>query len=175
MSRTQPLRDLHGARDVDRGGAADAEALLLQEVERHGEGRPVRDLEGNVWPEVVCAHVARDSALANSLRNRVALGLEHALVEPPHEHGPARVGQRDFDVGVLRAQVGAHTRQRAACACGAGEGVDLTAGLGPDLRTSRGDVGATVGEVAPAAAKSEVRVTARHGERAEVGNLVQQQ
>ena len=63
------------------------------------------------------------------------------------ERGTMRIGQRDAHVGVQLFQPHADACNRAACPGSAGEAVDLTAGLLPQLLGRAFDVCAAVGGI----------------------------
>ena len=86
------------AGDVDAGRAAEAQALLLDQVEDDRQRFLVGDLAGEVGREAF--EVGGDAALADAFGDRAALGLEHALGVEAVERRAQRIGERDLDVRV---------------------------------------------------------------------------
>src|SRR6218665_1957006 len=131
LARPEVTGEPDGAGDIDARRAAEAEALMLEQVEHIGQGFAVGDLVGVIDGEIL--EVGGDAALADALGDRVAGGFELSGLEILVERGALGVGEADLDIGVLRLERDGNAAQRAAGADRADEAVDLAAGLFPDF------------------------------------------
>ena len=118
------------AGDVDAGRAAEAQALLLDQVEDDRQRLLVGDLPGEVGREAF--EIGGDAALPDAFGDRAAFGLEHAVGVEAVERRAQRIGERDLHVRVLRlAAPIADAGQRAAGADRRDEAVDLAVRSAP--------------------------------------------
>ena len=104
---------------------------MLDQVEQDGQGLFVRDLVGHVDRRAF--EIGGDAALADALRDGIALGLEFAPGEPVEQRRAHGIAEGDPDVGISLLQRARHAGQRAAAADRAGEAVDLAVCLVPDF------------------------------------------
>src|SRR5579885_3225763 len=101
-----------GAGDIDAGGAADAEALVLQQVEDQRQRLLVGDLAGEIDGRAL--DVLGDAALADPLGDRGALDLDLVPGEPVIVGRAERIGEADLDPRIALLEEGAGAPEGAA-------------------------------------------------------------
>src|SRR5262249_45610882 len=128
------LRQPDGAGDIDSGGAAEAEALMLEQVENEGQRFLVGYQVGFV--DFQSVDDRRDAAKADAFGYGAAFGrFCLAILEQMVHRRPARIGDADDDVLVLFPEEGGDAGNGAAGADRANEAVDMAIAIVPDLRT----------------------------------------
>src|SRR6185437_8729596 len=132
VSRAKLLGEPDGAGDVDAGGTAEAEALVLEQIEDEGHRLLVGYLVGDVDRRIL--EILGDAALTDAFGDRGTLGLELAGRVVAVERGAHWIGKRDANRAVALLERHGDAGERAAGADGAGEAVDLAVGLTPDFR-----------------------------------------
>ncbi len=122
----------HRAQHVERRGAAEAEALLLDQIVEHRQPILVLDAVGFIDDDAF--EIGGDAALADAFGDRGPFGFQFAVLVPIVERRAARIGDADDDVLVARLQRHRHAAQRAAGTDRADEAIDLAIGVAPDFR-----------------------------------------
>src|SRR5258708_2305569 len=133
MTRSQLAGEPDSACDIDAGGAAEAQALVLEQVVNDRHGFFLRNEIGLIHLGLLDDR--RDAAKPDALGDRVTrrrFGFA-VLEQLVHRRAP-RIGAADYDALVLFLQERAGARQRAAGADRADKAVELAAGVAPDFR-----------------------------------------
>lgn len=130
---------------VDAARAADVQAFLAQQAVDHLHARLVVDADGVV--DRCALQVCGDPAVADAFRNRIALALQFAVLDPVVERAAVGIGQHDFYVRLLLLQVAGDAGQGAASAGSAGESVDAAMRVVPDFWAGCCVVCLAVGEI----------------------------
>src|SRR5205814_7066551 len=142
------LGESYRARDVDAARAAEAKALVFEQIEQDRHGFLVADqirlLDLDVFDD------RGDAAKPDAFGDRTAFArLRLAVGEQIVHRGAARVGAADHDVLLHLAQERGNAGKRAAGADRADEAVDLAVGLLPDFRAGRDVMRTAVIEIIP--------------------------
>ena len=148
-ARGKRLGHLKRRSHVQGAGAADKNALGVDQAEQHGDGRLVRHLDGVVDQVVVGAQVGGHTALADSFGERRAAADDvlAARLEVRVQNRAWRVRQDALDVAAHALQVAGHAGKRSACSRGTCPRVDLAVELRPDLGPRGLDVCLAVSKV----------------------------
>ena len=132
MPRSHRLRHPHRRRDIDAGRRANRQPLMDQHIVDIAQRLSIRDTFGIVDRGAV--EVGGNAALTDALGDRRARHRQIAVLYPAVETAALGVREHDANRRVFLLQRHRDAGQRAAGAAGAGKGVDLAAGLFPDLR-----------------------------------------
>src|SRR5580704_14772456 len=135
----------NGAGDIDAGRAAEAEPLVLEQIEDDRHRFRVGDLIGEIDRRIF--QVLGDAALADAFGDRGAFRLQRAGRVVAVERGAHRIGERDAHGVAARFERDGDAGERAAGADGADKAVDLAVGLLPDFRAGGFDMALAIGDV----------------------------
>src|SRR5580700_2321727 len=139
------LGEADGTGDVDAGRAAEAQPLVLEQIEDDRYRFGVGDLIGGVDRRIF--QVLGDAALADAFGDRGALRLQHAGRVVAVERGAHRIGKRDAHGIAARFERHRDAGERAAGADGADKAIDLAVGLPPDFRSRGFGMAPAIGDV----------------------------
>ena len=130
---------------IDADGATQKQALLPKQVVNRLQRVLIVDPDCIVHRSPL--QIRSHAAIADALRDRVALAAEFAAGGPAVKGTAMGIRQDTAQLGLLLLQIQCHTGIGAAGARGSHPGIHLAAGLLPDLRTGGPVVGAAIGEV----------------------------
>ena len=102
VARTHVFCHADGARHIDAGGTAHAQAFMFQQVEHDGQRFFVGNLIGVV--ERRAFQIGGDAALADALGDRTAMAFQLAGFDPAIDRRAQRIGGGDADILVALLQ-----------------------------------------------------------------------
>src|SRR6185437_9003559 len=136
----------HRGGHIDAAGTADEQPLFPQQPVHVVHGFTILDVHGII--DRCALHIGRDAADADALGDRAAAGgLDDTVADVLVERAAGRIGEHRAHLGTARLEELGHARHGATGTAGGNEGIDLTFGLLPDLRTRGLHMRAAIGGV----------------------------